>query len=41
MSWVYCPYCGFGGDDNVVDEHRTTHSQEPQEGSNLGNSPRL
>lgn len=35
-EWVYCPYCGFGGPESEVDDHRLTHNDEPQQGSNLG-----
>lgn len=37
---MHCPYCGFDGTDAEVDEHRTTHRDEPQEGSNLSHRPR-
>ena len=39
----YCPYpgCTFSGTDDEVDEHRIyAHTDEPQEGSNLGGRPR-
>jgi hypothetical protein len=38
---MFCPYCGFSGTDDEVDEHRTyTHRDEPQEGSNLTHRPK-
>jgi len=37
---VWCPYCGFEGTDDEVDEHRVyLHGNEPQRGSNLAQRP--